>query len=975
MLAVPGPHSHIHRVPPFMTDAVASALADRYLIEREIGRGGMATVYLAQDRKHQRQVAVKVLRPELAAAVGRERFLLEVTTTASLRHPHILPLFDSGEAGGFLFYVMPFVEGESLAARMAREGQLPVDQALGIASEVADALDHAHAHGIVHRDIKPANILLDGGHAVVADFGIARAITAAGTEGLTATGLSIGTPMYMSPEQGMGDKAVDGRSDQYALACVLYEMLAGEPPFKARTPQAILAQQLTGRPPPLRTVRESVPPELERAIGRALSKSPADRFSTTREFAGALQVPGAAPAETAPRTRKRAYWIGAAAVIAAILALTLLPPDRSPAAPLDPDLMAVFPFRVSGTAPGYDALREGMVDFMEVKFSGAGGVRVVPARTSLAASRGSDDTAGADLTPDEARSIARRIGAGSIVLGTVVTTPGHLILSGTLVETEHGNVRGQAKVEGAPDSLHSLIDHFAAQLVALEAGERPDRLASLTSASLPALYAYLAGKAAHRVGQYDTAAAHFARAFELDSTFASAALAYRGSAGWINSGGSETIERATRIAWEHRARLSRREQVLLRAITGSRYPEEPGLGERIAALEAAVREVPDDPDLWVNLGDQYFHVGTMTGLQSPYRLARDALNRALALDTALNVEPMIHLLQIAGMERDTTTLRRLLDRIPDDEPRRTFRRLQGGAVLGDSAMLLDARAHFNSDADLHDLLLDAQLFDIAIQEAERASAIYLGDRTPRPLNPFIVVHIFGFRHNLGRPEAAESALAALEPSQRNLPLPNAMIVFHTIFGYESDSGAVEALRRLAPFVDGPVPVDPAVRREQQNALCVREWWRVRRGQTATARSTIARLSGGGDDGCAVLLEALLAAAEHHPQAATAFARLDSVILAGTARRGWAMELARWHASQGDHRAAHQAARRRGYQAAFGLAYALREEGRVADLAGDRNGAIDAYSHYLALRYNPEAAVKPEVDAVRSALTRLVADRD
>jgi serine/threonine protein kinase/tetratricopeptide (TPR) repeat protein len=251
----------------------------------------MAIVYLAQDLKHRRQVAIKVLRPELAAALGRERFLREVTTTANLHHPHILPLFDSGEAGELLFYIMPLVEGESLRGRLAREKQLPLDDALRIAREVADALHHAHAHGLVHRDIKPANILLENGHAVVTDFGIARAITAAGGEALTETGLSLGTPLYMSPEQAAGEPSMDGRSDQYALGCVLYEMLAGEPPFTGRTAQAILARRLSEPVPPLRAVRELVPVHVEQAINRALSKSPADRFATAKQFAEALAGP------------------------------------------------------------------------------------------------------------------------------------------------------------------------------------------------------------------------------------------------------------------------------------------------------------------------------------------------------------------------------------------------------------------------------------------------------------------------------------------------------------------------------------------------------------------------------------------------------------------------------------------------------------------------------------------------------------
>jgi len=267
---------------------LSAALVGRYRIDRELGQGGMATVYLAHDLKHERKAAIKVLRPELAQALGAERFLREIAIAARLNHPHILALHDSGEAGGLLFYVMPFVEGESLRDRLNREQQLPVDEAVRIAQQVASALSYAHSHDLVHRDIKPENILLAGDEVVVADFGIARAITAAGGEQLTSTGIAVGTPAYMSPEQGSGQPQLDGRSDVFSLGCVLYEMLAGAPPFTGPTAQAIQARRLTDPVPPLRTVRETVPPQVERAIVKALAKSPADRFATAVQFAEAL---------------------------------------------------------------------------------------------------------------------------------------------------------------------------------------------------------------------------------------------------------------------------------------------------------------------------------------------------------------------------------------------------------------------------------------------------------------------------------------------------------------------------------------------------------------------------------------------------------------------------------------------------------------------------------------------------------------
>jgi serine/threonine-protein kinase len=274
-----------------MTDALfrlRAALADRYRIERELGSGGMATVYLAQDLKHERQVAVKVFRPELAAALGTERFFREIKITANLSHPHILPLLDSGEADGFLYYVMPLVEGDSLRGRLSREKQLSVDEALKITSQVASALSYAHSHDIVHRDIKPENILFQASEVVVADFGIALAVDSAGGTRLTETGFSLGTPAYMSPEQVSGEHEIDGRSDIYALACVLYEMLAGDPPFIASNPRAVLAKHMTDPAPPITTVRSSVPVPVAAAITKALGKAPPDRFDSAKAFSDAL---------------------------------------------------------------------------------------------------------------------------------------------------------------------------------------------------------------------------------------------------------------------------------------------------------------------------------------------------------------------------------------------------------------------------------------------------------------------------------------------------------------------------------------------------------------------------------------------------------------------------------------------------------------------------------------------------------------
>jgi serine/threonine-protein kinase len=268
-----------------------TALADRYRIDREVGAGGMARVYAADDLRHNRKVAIKVLRPELAEALGAERFLREIETSANLRHPHILPLFDSGKTAESLFFVMPFVEGESLRARLDREKQLPLDDAIRIALEVAGALHYAHSRGVIHRDIKPENVLLESGHAVVADFGIARATRTAENPALTQTGSSLGTPRYMSPEQAAGEKNIDGRADLYSLACMLFEMLAGQPPFTGPTYERTIYQHLVETPPPITRFRPTVTGAIAATLNRALAKSPSDRFNTTAAFADALRAP------------------------------------------------------------------------------------------------------------------------------------------------------------------------------------------------------------------------------------------------------------------------------------------------------------------------------------------------------------------------------------------------------------------------------------------------------------------------------------------------------------------------------------------------------------------------------------------------------------------------------------------------------------------------------------------------------------
>ncbi len=445
-----------------------AALPAHYVIDRELGRGGMALVYLARDTRHERFVALKTLRPEIAIALGRERFLREIKLAARLQHPNILPVFDSGDAGGTLFYVMPFVEGESLRDRLDREPQLPVDDALQIAREVAEALAYAHDHDVVHRDIKPENIMLSGGHAIVADFGIARAVSAAGGDKLTQTGLAIGTPAYMPPEQASGTGQVDRRSDIYSLACVLYETLAGQPPFTGPTAQAIMARHSLDAVPRLKIVRDAIPDELEVVIERALEKVPADRYQTSVEFAKALTNASTGQVSrvtAARRTHSRKPWrrpipvvIGVTLLVgAAALAIALAPRGNGGSAAPGIDLRRVAVLYFQDLSPdstlGYlaDGLTEGLIDQLSQ-------VRTldVISRNGVLPFRKSD------LRPD---SIARAVGAGTLVEGSLEPVRDRVRVTVRLVDGATGaDLLTRASFEAAAGKLLVIRDTLATEV-------------------------------------------------------------------------------------------------------------------------------------------------------------------------------------------------------------------------------------------------------------------------------------------------------------------------------------------------------------------------------------------------------------------------------------------------------------------------------------------------------------------------------
>jgi len=513
-------------------EQLTAALADQYRIESEIDTGGMATVYRARDLKHERTVAIKVLRPDLAEAIGADRFLREIHTTANLSHPHILPLFDSGEADGFLYYVMPFVKGESLADRLEREGQIPVEDAVQIAREVADALAYAHRNGVIHRDVKPANILLEEGHALLMDFGIAQAQAGADETRLTGMGMSLGTPAYMSPEQISGQGKVEGRSDQYALACVLYEMLAGHPPFTGADIQTVMRQHLIAEAPKVTGARALVPAGVAKAIHRAMAKNPADRFRTAAEFEKALAGATLPLLARIPmgRTRGAGYAVGVLVLAGVVWGIATRVGGTSAGGngeagwQPDPNVIAVAPFQNLTADPAFDDFAERLALEVERRVSAADigkvreAVRVLP--VIWTAPEGSDPVT----------LLSQHLGAGTVVTGILDRRGDSVEVQAYCTNAVTGESLGHLEpvrsAAGEEEDLINGIQDRVAGLLAL----RMDPDNPFQSSSQPPLNpeAYAEYRRAVQLSMsredWNQAADHFLQAWALDSTYLDAGL-------------------------------------------------------------------------------------------------------------------------------------------------------------------------------------------------------------------------------------------------------------------------------------------------------------------------------------------------------------------------------------------------------------------------------------------------------------------
>jgi len=669
---------------PDLVSRLRTAVTGRYAVERELGQGGMATVFLAQDLRHKRKVAIKVLAPDIARNIGTERFLREIEIAAGLTHPHILPVFDSGDADGLLYYVMPYVAGESLGHRLRRERRLPVAEAVRVAREVADALDYAHRRGFVHRDIKPENVLLEEGHAIVADFGVARALAVAGEQRLTGTGLAIGTPQYMSPEQSTGESVLDGRSDLYALGCVTFEMLAGRPVFEAPSPVSLVQKHLTEAPQPLASMRPDVPAGVAAAVARALAKEPQARFATAAEFGAALAEGATTPPSGVrflPGLRRRTLTFGALGVAAALVAFFLVRPSGGPG--LDANVVAVAPFDV--LVPGLELWREGLVDVVSRDLDGAGPLRVVAPTVVVRRWRGrADATAAADL--------GRATGAGLAVFGQVVGTGGDSVrLSATLYDVAGARVLGEFQVPDVSERMDRLADSLAMRLLRELGQTRPIgavRLTSLRSTSLPALKAFLQGEQYYRRTDWDSAIAYYERAIALDSTFALALHRTAVALGWQRAG-FDSLSRAMNLrAGALNRGLAPRDSLLVAAdsLSAVLYTGDADslwfthARRLFATLNEATRRYPDDPEVWYALGDARFHFGYAPEVGASREATLEAFDRAIALDSAFGpsyIHPVDLALNLGGAALAQRYIRPYLALDPKDINARGIRFIAG----------------------------------------------------------------------------------------------------------------------------------------------------------------------------------------------------------------------------------------------------------------------------------------------------------
>jgi serine/threonine-protein kinase len=788
-------------------------------------------------------------------------------------------------------------------------------------------------------------------------------------------------------------------------------MLAGQPPFLGATAQQLLARHAIDPVPSLRTVRATVPEGVERSVMRALAKVPADRFRTAAEFAEALAAPGgtAVISASTPRRHRRLAALAAGAIVLALAGYLWWP---HPTPKLDPNLVAVVPFRVRGAAPALGYLREGMIDLVAARLTGEGGARAADPGSVMNAWRRAGGSETNDLSGNAVVELARRLGAGQVLLGSVVGTPGHVALNASLLPVQGGSPRAEAKAEGAADSLPQLVDRLIAQLITEETGASHG-LEGLVNRPLPALRLFLEAQAAYRRGDYADAVTRYEQALDLDSTFALAGLRLASAAGWTAAPGAG--RRGLEQAWGSRDRLSPRDQALLLANVGPNYPATSTLAQHLAAWERAVDLAPDQAERWYELGDEYFHEGRYLQIESTWRRAADAFRRSEALDSG--TAPLGHLMELAWLDGDDTAAVRRLGAVYLAHDKSSellgYYRWRIAEGLRDERALTAMRAEYHQMAlpSLWRLMNYAVLDGSHLEDADSAAVVIRAKAGRSSDWQRSKTYLHAFEINRGRPSAALADTARSDETEYAPHTALYQRVLDALYGDGDSANGGQAARELAKSAGRPASGGSDARAVAQMDLCVATLWRLSHGEQGGATLAIARLRARapGDSPetltsntvCAVLLEAKLAAASGAAGAEAALDRLDSLIRSGPGgqRNGPPvaftlspayvrstvgispcgfedfvnLEVARLREREGDLRAALAAVRRRpyAYHLTDYLAAHLREEGRLAALTGDRAGAVRAYRHYLALWSDPEPGLQPTVETIRGELGKLV----
>lgn len=644
-----------------VVDRLNAALSDRYRVESEIGSGGMATVYLAEDLKHHRKVAIKVLKPDLAEALGAERFLREIEIAAALRHPHVLPLYDSGDDGGFLYYVMPYEEGQSLRERLVKEGELPVQDVVRLLRDVVDALAHAHEQGVVHRDIKPDNVLLSGRHALVTDFGVAKAVSeATGRNQLTTMGVALGTPAYMAPEQAAGETQIDHRADIYAVGALAYELLTGRPPFVGPSSQAVLAAHVTEAPEPVTEGRASVPRALETLVMRCLEKKPADRWQTAEEMlphlealatpSGGIQPTTVVPSQPVKGRRVPLLFVGAAVVILVGLVMTFWPRESRPTVIPSATKIAILPLAPTVEDSALNRVGRDLVVLLSSNLDGVGDITTVDPSVILVRS----DDMGRPFTLEEGIELAQSFGAGSVLSGNLVRMGSDVRVDAQLVRSEDHATVARVAASAPGEDLGTLADSTTWALLAevWRPGAEvptPHMTTGMTS-SFEALRAFLEGEEAHREGRYQRAWEAYERAFGADSTFWLAYWRYTAARNWMMLGVDSAILTAYQDHIDEFPKLDRE-------LLEERFMELPS-----ASAEARRRLTERRPDYypgWWRYGDAILHSGIIRWGEPLSEVIR-AFERVVELNPRM-ASAWEHLLYCYAMERDSKGMENALE--------------------------------------------------------------------------------------------------------------------------------------------------------------------------------------------------------------------------------------------------------------------------------------------------------------------------